>query len=292
MGRVWLGAVVCALVLGGCSGTTQGGDASSSSGTPAPSPPRTPPAPGTVGSGFDDLLVVNPSRVERATRTDLAQAEAELGASLPRGYARFVRRVGGGSLGHFVGVFSPDQVSRATVEWRERVRDYWFWDTAEAGVEREALQERGVLLASSFDGDELCFDPAEPGAFYVLPRNEDVAHRVGADFMAALQWMLDGRLNPWVEGWTFEVNDRRREQHTRLPDGTSLEDATSALLVLDSDSHLVELDGRRTVFLPQVSGRLSLYTSGGEPGVWVDLTYDDEADPDEVARVLDTISSP
>lgn len=255
-----------------------------------PSPP--PPAvPGTPGSGFADLLVVNPSRVDRATGNDIARAETELDAPLPRGYGRFVRRVGGGSLGHFVGVLTPAQVASETDAWRDRIRNYWFWDTTEAGVDRTALQDRGILLASSFDGDELCFDPADPEAFYVLPRNEDVAHRVGPDFLDALQWMLAGNLNPWVEGWTFEVNARRLDEHGEFAPGTTLDEATAALVALGEYSHVVDLDGRTTFFLPDIAGRLSVYESGSEPGTWFDLSYDDEADPARVRRILETMSN-
>ena len=40
-----------------------------------------------------------------------------------------------------------------------RINEYWFSDTSEAGVAPELLQERGVVVADTFDGDELCFDP-------------------------------------------------------------------------------------------------------------------------------------
>lgn len=252
--------------------------------TPAPPPP---PAAGSPGSSFDDLLTINPSRTTRATAADLALAESTLGVRLPRGYARFVRQVGGGSLGHFVGVLSPDQLPEMTADWRARVQDYWFWDTEESGANRETLQQRGVILASSFDGDELCFDPADPDTLYVLPRNDDVAHRVGPGFLAALEWMLSGRLNPWVEGWTFEANVHRAEQRPQFEGGPSLAEATRALVALDEHSHLIELAGRTTFFFPEISGRLSAHEA--EESLWVDFYYDDEADPTEVARILDAI---
>lgn len=255
-------------------------------GDPAQPPP---PVAGSPGSGFDDLFVINPSRITPATSADIALAESALGIRLPRGYARFVRRVGGGSLGHFVGVLSPDQIVRSTEDWRTRLREYWFWDTEESGADRESLQQRGVLLASSFDGDELCFDPADPATLYVLPRNDDVAHRVGPDFLTALDWMLSGeQLNSWVEGWTFEANSHRAEEHPQFPEGTSLVDATQALASLGPHSHLVELNRRSTFFFPEISGRLSVAQE--EDALWVDLYYDDEANPADVTRILDAVT--
>lgn len=268
------------MTIGACTPDSEGK-------RPTTTPPP-PPVAGSPGSSFDDLLVVNPSRTTRATTADIDRAETALGTSLPRGYSRFVRRVGGGSLGHFVGVLSPDQLAKSTKDWRTRVQEYWFWDTEESGADRESLQQRGVVVASSFDGDELCFDPVDPETLYVLPRNDDVAHRVGPGFLTALEWMLSGQqLNPWVEGWTFEANSHRTEEHPKFPEGTSLADATRALTALGLHSHLVELDRRTTFFLPEISGRLSVAQE--EDALWVDFSHDDEADPAEVAKVLDAI---
>jgi hypothetical protein len=234
--------------------------------------------------------VINPSRTTPASATGIAEAESALGIRLPKGYVRFVRRVGGGSLGHFVSVYPVGVLPRTAQEWRTRVQDYWFWDTTEAGADRDSLQQRGVVLASSFDGDELCFDPADPESLFVLPRNADVVRRVGPGFLAALRWMLSGELNPWVEGWTFEANAHRAEQHQEFADRPGLADATTALTDLRLHSQLLELDGRTTFFFPEISGRLSAREDEGS-SLWVDFSYDDEADPTQVARILDAIEN-
>lgn len=107
------------------------------------------------GTSFDDVLLVNPSQIRPATSDGIAQAEAELGVRMPSGYAAYVERLGGGALGHFVRVYEPARLPELTLDWRERMKEYWFWDTCKAGVPPESLQERGVLVADSFDGDEL-----------------------------------------------------------------------------------------------------------------------------------------
>jgi hypothetical protein len=106
------------------------------------------------GTSLDDVLLVNPSQIRPATPEGIAEAEAELGVRLPSGYVAYVERLGEGALGHFVRVNAPARLPGATLEWRERVTEYWFWDTSEAGVAPESLQERGVVVADSFDGDE------------------------------------------------------------------------------------------------------------------------------------------
>lgn len=235
-----------------------------------------------TGTSLDDVLLINPSRIRPATSDGIAQAEAELGVRLPSGYAAYVERLGEGALGHFVRVHEPAKLPGLTLDWRERVKEYWFWDTAEAEVKPESLQERGVVVADSFDGDELCFDPADPKALFVLPRDEDVARRVGPGFIAAVDWMLSGALNPWVEGWTFEAWVSRAEVRETLPG--PLADAERAIADLGEHSHVVELNNRKTFFLPAINGRLSLYQHDDEAGV--DLSYDEAANPAAVDVVL------
>lgn len=239
-----------------------------------------------TATSLADLLVVNPSRLRPATLETVASAQEQLGIALPTGYVDFATRLGAGSLGHFVWVEDVATLPDRTREWRERITAYWFWETDEAGVTADALQQRGVLLASSFDGDELCVDPADVETLYVLPRNEEVAHRVGPGFVAALEWMLSGALNPWVEGWTFEVNAGRAQVRDRLR-GRRLGDAEAAVLADHGDAHVEHLDGRTTIFLPSVQGRLALHDEDGE--LDVDLGHDEEADPAKVAAVLGAV---
>lgn len=236
------------------------------------------------GTSFDDVLLINPSRVSPATSDDVMQAEAELGVRMPAGYAAYVERLGEGALGHLVRVHHPAKLPALTLEWRERVKEYWFWEPSEAGVTQESLQHRGVVVADTFDGDELCFDPTDPETLFVLPRDEDVARRVGPGFIAAIDWILSGVLNPWVEGWTFEAWIDRADVRESLH-GRPLIDASRALADLSQHSHVVELENRTTFFLPGISGRLSLYQEhDGATGV--DLSYDEAADRQAVDVVL------
>ena len=241
-----------------------------------------------VASSFDDVLVVNPSRVHPADREDVVAVESELGVSLPSGYAAYVQQLGEGALGHLVRVYPPQQVPGKTREWRERVQQFWFWDTAQAGVAAEALQERGVLLADTFEGDELCFDPADPETLYVLPRDEDVAHRVESGFLAALEWMLSGGLNPWAEGWTFEAWANRVEASKTVPG--RLAEAASSVEALGEHSHVVDLGDRRTFFLPSIQGRLSLYQFP-DGTLSVDLSCDETVPAEEIDRLLRVVAA-
>lgn len=237
-----------------------------------------------TGTSLDDVLVINPSQIRAATDHGITQAEAELGVRLPSGYVAYVERLGEGTLGHFVRVYDPAKLPDLNRDWRQRINEYWFWDTSEAGVAPERLQERGVVVADSFDGDELCFDPDDPETLFLLPRDEDDARRLGPGFSAAVDWMLSGALNPWVEGWTFEAWTGRAEMREAL-DGRRLADAARAIAALGEHSHVVELNNRTTYFLPSIGGRLSLYEE--EDGATeADLSYDEAADQAAVDVVL------
>ena len=242
-----------------------------------------------TGTSLDDVLLVNPSRVRPAPAGAVAEAESALGRPLPAGYAAYVERLGDGSLGHLVRVTGPAALEDASREWRERSAAYWFWDMGDTGVTPESLQAHGVLLADTYDGDELVLDPS--GAMVVLPRNEDAAVRVGPDFIDALDWLLSGRLNPWVEGWTFEAHEARVNRSWALPAGLTLASASDAVATLGAHDHVVEVDGRRTFFLPSVEGRLSLYQPEDEDAM-ADLSHDEGADPAEVARVTSALGAP
>jgi hypothetical protein len=240
------------------------------------------------GSRFDDVLLINPTRIQPATSDEVASAESELGVRMPSGYADYVERLGEGALGHFVRVHLPGKLPELTRDWRERIQEYWFWDTADAGAAPESLQERGVVLADTFDGDELCFDPVDPDSLFVLPRDEETAHRAGPGFLAAVEWMLSGMLNPWVEGWTFEAWTHRAEVRRRLGSDDGLAVVEKRVEKLGTHSHVVDLGPRKTFFLPAISGRLSLYQFDGQD-LSLDLTYDEDADLEAINRIVSAL---
>ena len=114
------------------------------------------------GASFEDVYLVNPAHARPSTPDEVAGLQSELGVAMPAGYGEYVLRLGGGALGHWVRVYAPTDLATRTREWRERVQEYWFWDTSAAGIEPRVFQQQGVVLADTFDGDELCFVPEDP----------------------------------------------------------------------------------------------------------------------------------
>ena len=238
------------------------------------------------GSSLEDVYVVNPAHVRPSSPAEVAVLESELGVRMPTGYDEYVRRLGDGALGHLVRVYPPTTLGTRTSEWRARVQEYWFWDTTAAGVEPESFQDRGVVVADTFDGDELCFLPEDPDALFLLPRDDDDVVPAGPGLLPALDWLLGGDFNPWVEGWTFEAfGGERREVRREVKPGLDLAGAAHAIADLGEHAHVVELGSRTTFFLPALGGRLSLYQLDGRAPS-LDLSHDPEADPATVARVL------
>lgn len=117
-----------------------------------------------------------------------------------------------------------------------------------------------------------------------MPRNDDIARRVGPGFIAAVDWMLSGALNPWVEGWTFEAWTHRIEVGQALH-GRRLDDAARVVADLGGHSHVVGVDHWKTFLLLAIGGRLSLHQDE-EGTLEVDLAYDQTADPETVDTVL------
>ncbi len=238
------------------------------------------------GASFEDVYLVNPAHARPSTPDEVAGLQSELGVAMPVGYSEYVRRLGSGALGNWVRVYAPADLATRTAEWRERVQEYWFWDTSAAGIEPQVFQQQGVVLADTFDGDELCFLPEDPHALYLLPRDDDEPVPLGPGLLPALHELVAGDVNPWVEGWTFEAFGVGRQEVRRdLSAGLDLAAATRAVVGLGQHAHLVELEGRTTFFLPDLGGRLSIYQLDGQAPA-LDLSHDPETDPAVVSSVL------
>ncbi len=144
-----------------------------------------------------------------ATREDIRQLEDVLGSSLPAGYREFMLALGEGVLGGaYVRVYPPWRVGRELHTWRDRIREYWFWD----GL----AQERAlacVVLGDTLDGDELIFHPEDPDDIWVLPRHSEQAVRVGRGLWEALEWLCSsGVLTEPFAARGLEPFDSRRSE--------------------------------------------------------------------------------
>lgn len=237
---------------------------------------------------LDDIRLVS-TRLAPSAPTEVAAAEAALGCRFPAGYAEYVERFGEGELGHFLGVYPPAQVLEARATWQERITEYWFWEPGSSGATPERIRE-GVVVAGSFDGDELCFHPDDPDTLFVLPRNSDDVHRVGPGLLPALDWMLTSGVLTTAQPGPPDFEPGQHRSEVRRPVSGDLEEVATALAGQDpaaAVSPVQRVDGltRAVVHLPSIGGRAMLWWFE-EGDAEVLLRHDESAPADVVDRVV------
>ena len=233
------------------------------------------------------LRPVEPARVDRA--------EEALGCRFPAGYRELVTRFGEGTTGGFLRIYPPDRVLETRAEWQARVREYWFWETGGTGTTPDRIRE-GVVVADSFDGDELCFHPEDPDTLYLLPRHFDDAIRLGPGLLAALDWMLgSGELVVRESGpVTFEPWHDRTEIR-RYVSG-DLAEVAAELAAHDPGALVVPAHHSGDGF---ASGEVLLPAIGGHALLWwfadgsaeVMLSHDASAPEETVRRVTGVVEA-
>lgn len=198
---------------------------------------------------------------------------------VPPGYVELFQRFGGGSLGHFVSLLTPEQVDQRTDMMRDIADADWFWDREEL---RPAIVGSGVLVADSFDGDCLFWLP--DSGFFCLPRHDDLVHDCGTDFVGAVGWMLSGQLNA-TDGWTWEGVEGRDEWRSTLTE--PLSDVVARVKALDLHDRVDRRDSTAVFFFPAIEGRLQLFQfDGGGGELDVHLRFAGSADPSVVTAAM------
>ena len=239
-----------------------------------------------------DLVDIRPvsTGLAPSTPAEVADAEAALGCRFPAGYAAYVERLGAGDLGHFLRVYPPERVLDARAEWQQRVTEYWFWEPGTSGATPEHLRE-GVVLADSFDGDELCFHPDDPDALFVLPRHSDDVHRVGPGLLPALEWMLTSGVLVTAQPGPVAFEPWQHRAEVRRWVVGDLEEVAAAVAAEDPAAEVVPVqrldDGfaSTVVYLPAIGGRAMLWWFA-DGRAEVVLRHDESAPADVVDRVV------
>ncbi|MGE0786420.1 MAG: hypothetical protein AB7S26_12190 [Sandaracinaceae bacterium] len=118
------------------------------------------------------------------------ELERSLGCAMPACYREYVVAYGASVYAGFVRVYAPERVSEGLPAWRDRVREYYFWEASAELLDHERLVEC-VVIADTLDGDELVFHPTDPATLYVLPRHQDRIHVAGTSLQDALRWLTE-----------------------------------------------------------------------------------------------------
>jgi len=136
--------------------------------------------------------------------------EETLGATFPPGYREYVTALGEGVLGGtYIRVYPPRRVLEEYGEAQQRWSEYWFWDAGrDVLTKEEALT--CIIFGDTLDGDELVFQPQQPGHIFILPRQSGAIYDAGSDLFCAIEWLCgSGILTEPFTGREFEGFDTR-----------------------------------------------------------------------------------
>jgi hypothetical protein len=144
-----------------------------------------------------------------ASDQDIEEAVSKLKVTFPQGYREYVTTLGEGTLGHFIRVYPPWRVLAELDSWRDRIRQYWFWD-AGSDVLTDEQAEESIIIADTLNGAELIFHPSQSNRLLVLPRDDEVICEAGANLIDAIDWLCgSGKLIERFEPREFEPFDSR-----------------------------------------------------------------------------------
>jgi hypothetical protein len=149
-----------------------------------------------------------------ASAKQVDELESELKCCMPDGYREYVTTLGEGILGGtYIRIYPPWRIVGpvdTVEEWRERVREYWFWDKGKKILTKAQALE-SIIFGDTLDGDELVFLRADPDWIYVLPRHNKNIFKVGPGLSKAVDWLCGaGILTEAFKQREFEPFDSRK----------------------------------------------------------------------------------
>ena len=160
-----------------------------------------------------DAITVSGGPPILSTPAEFDEAEAHCDIRFPSGYRDYISRFGEGILGgNYVRIYPPRRIvggANNVHEWRDRIKEYWFWDEGRDVLSQERALEC-VIVGDTVDGDELIVHPTTPERIYVLPRNSEKIFVAGDGLLPALEWLCSsGTLTEPFRERTFEPFDSR-----------------------------------------------------------------------------------
>ncbi len=212
---------------------------------------------------------------------------------LPSGYRSFMNRFGVGTVTNWVRVYPPARIASECEAWRERIFDYWFWESDGTDMDHERALDC-VCFGDTMGGDELIAHPQAPDEVYILPRNYEVVMRAGSSLEETLVWLHEsGKLTaplrswyfePWVErlGCRAEGTGAEHEEIVAAVQRTGLVDHRE-----DASPEEAEEDGEvTTLLIPCVGGLMGIHDASD-----IMLVCDADADQDLLGKLIQALES-
>lgn len=123
----------------------------------------------------------------RAEPIAVKKIQSELNCEFPSGYVEYITTLGEGVFADYVRIYPPHRIRRERQERKERLTEYWFWDTGPLG-QQQAIETVGI--GDTVDGDDICFHPSNNQKIYILPRFTEESIETGPTLWATLEWMF------------------------------------------------------------------------------------------------------
>ena len=224
---------------------------------------------------ISDVYLVT-DRLSLVSASACEDAERQLGAPLPAGYADYMSRLGVGVYSGFVRVYPPERIVAEHRDVRERWREYFFWDAGEAVLPKARVLE-SVIIADTLHGDELIAHPSAPDRLLVLPRESDMIFHAGDDVPEAVRWLCEsGELTAPIAERYFEAQSD--VERTNFRGDAAFADVVAAIEALGLHD-LVQVDEEEEfaeMFVRAIQGSIVIGYDG--VGLMASITTRDGAD--------------
>jgi hypothetical protein len=165
---------------------------------------------------FNDVKIIDPYvengmcaevKLTLANDAEVDAVEETANFRFPTGYREYVTTLGKGEYCNYIRIHMPAKVLSETREYQTALDEYWFWDLGNEVISMERAME-SVNIGDTVDGDVMIFHPANPDELFILPRHDDMSHRIGVNLYDAINWLCVSRYNP-QSGSVGENHERR-----------------------------------------------------------------------------------
>jgi hypothetical protein len=165
---------------------------------------------------FENVKIIDPYvdngmcaelKLVLANDDEVRAVESAARFSFPEGYREYVTTLGRGQYCNYIRIHMPAEILSGYREYQTFLAEYWFWDLGNEIISKERAIE-SVNIGDTVDGDVILFHPSNSNELFVLPRNDDTSHRIGANLYDAIDWLCVYRHNPH-SGSVGETHERR-----------------------------------------------------------------------------------
>lgn len=153
---------------------------------------------------FENVIIVDPYvekgwtpklKLTLATDEDVDFAETIIDVSFPDGYKEYVTTLGFGEYCNFIRISMPRDILLGYKKYQKFLDEYWFWEMGKDLLSKEKAIEC-IKIGDTVNGDVIIFHPSKPNEIFVLPRDDDMLHKIGRNLYEAIDWLCVYRHNP------------------------------------------------------------------------------------------------